>query len=303
MHPQASVALSLTPEVAVVAAVVGTVGMLVAVIIAVVAWRRARRVAAHDRAIADRARELEIALGEQTARLRMIREMHDVAAHRMSGTIQLAEGAAAASSRDPGVAERAAAQIADSARQTLSELRRVVSASAEAEQLATAAPALDALDGLFDALREQGLVVTVSELGDRFDVAEGAALALYRILEESLANALQYGGEGTEARVGLTWSDQGLHVRVDDDGLRAQARREGLTSDDLAARGYTIADDVAALTQPVAGQGLAEMRARAELFGGVLSATTVPGVGFSLSVVFPALRFHNAVHGVPLRRS
>ena len=43
--------------------------------------------------------------------------------------------------------------------------------------------------------------------------------------------------------------------------------------------------------------------ARAELYGGILTASTVPGVGFSLSVVFPALRFHNGVHGVKLDRS
>lgn len=42
------------------------------------------------------------------------------------------------------------------------------------------------------------------------------------------------------------------------------------------------------------------MRSRAELYGGILSATTVPGVGFSLSVVFPALR---AMTGAARERS
>ncbi|MFN3706738.1 sensor histidine kinase [Microcella sp.] len=283
-------------------AVAATIGMLVAVAVATVASSRLRQHRAAAQETADRARELEIALGEQSARLRLIREQHDIAAHRMSGVVQLAEGASSAATRDPGIAARAADQIAASARTTLAELRRVVTATTDAEQLAAARPALEALDGLFDAMRARGIVVTVSELGDRFPVAEGAGLALYRILEEALANAAQYGGEGTEVRVGLTWSDQGLHVRVDDDGIRAQARREGLTPDELAARGYTIDDDLAALTDRVTGTGLGAMRARAELFGGVVSAQTVPGVGFSVSVVFPALRFHNAVHGVNVRR-
>lgn len=283
--------------------VAAAVGMLATATIAIVAAQRARSARADARGLSDRARELEIALGEQTARLRMIRELHDVAAHRMSGVIQVAEGAKAAATRDPGLAERASEQIADSARHTLAELRRVVTATAEAEQLADARPALEALDGLFAALRERGLIVTVSELGERFPVSEGAGLALYRVLEEALANSLQYGGEGTEVRVGLTWSEQGLHLRVDDDGLRAQARRAGRSDDELVAQGYSIADDAAALTTPVTGEGLREMRARAELFGGVVTATTVPGVGFSLSVVFPALRFHNAVHGVRIGRS
>lgn len=279
------------------------IGMLVAAIASVVAFRRARAARAESRALEARARELEIALGEQASRLRMIRELHDVAANRMTGVIRLAEGAAVSAPRDPAVAERASEQIADSARQTLADLRRVVTASVEAEQLGNARPALDALDALFEAMRAQGLVVTVAELGERFAISEGAALALYRILEEALANALQYGGEGTEVRVGLTWSEQALHVSVDDDGLRARARRAGISDDQLTAQGYSIADDVAALTTSVTGEGLRELRARAELFGGIVSATTVPGVGFSLSVVFPALRFHNAVHGVRLTRA
>ena len=49
------------------------------------------------------------------------------------------------------------------------------------------------------------------------------------------------------------------------------------------------------------GPDLNELRGRVALYGGVLDARSVPGVGFSLSVVFPALRHHNGVHGVPLR--
>ena len=42
------------------------------------------------------------------------------------------------------------------------------------------------------------------------------------------------------------------------------------------------------------------MRERTELFGGVFTVTTVAGVGFSVSAIFPALRYHNGVHGVKL---
>jgi hypothetical protein len=42
------------------------------------------------------------------------------------------------------------------------------------------------------------------------------------------------------------------------------------------------------------------MRERAALFGGMLNAYSVPGVGFSISAVFPALKYHNGVHGVNL---
>ena len=42
------------------------------------------------------------------------------------------------------------------------------------------------------------------------------------------------------------------------------------------------------------------MRERTELFGGVFEAHLVPGVGFTVQAVFPALRYHNGVHGVRL---
>ena len=41
-------------------------------------------------------------------------------------------------------------------------------------------------------------------------------------------------------------------------------------------------------------------RERAQLFGGILKAYAVPGVGFSVSAIFPALKYDNGVHGVNL---
>ncbi|MDQ1577733.1 MAG: hypothetical protein QOE21_420, partial [Microbacteriaceae bacterium] len=60
--------------------------------------------------------------------------------------------------------------------------------------------------------------------------------------------------------------------------------------------------DLNALTGVASGRGMTEMRERAELFGGIFNAYSVPGVGFSVSAIFPALRYDNGVHGVNLRR-
>ncbi|MBN9630415.1 MAG: ATP-binding protein, partial [Actinobacteria bacterium] len=86
------------------------------------------------------------------------------------------------------------------------------------------------------------------------------------------------------------------------DGIRAAARRAGLDRDGVdKATAYSAEDDLRAVTEFVEGPDLNELRDRVALYGGVLDARSVPGVGFSLSVVFPALRHHNGVHGVPLR--
>lgn len=290
----------------IVLGVVAAVAALVVIAIALlVAWLRARgRVTgAHaERAAAERARlDAEVALAEQTNRLRIIRELHEVAAHSLSVVISQADGARYAAQRDPSAAGRSAAVIAETTRSTLADLRRVMSLVGEGESGSAQGARLDAAHELISVMREQGLEVVVEEFGEAFPLKPGAEIAIYRILQEALANALAYGGPGTETRVTLTWTEQGLQLKVEDDGIRAQARRTG--DDPAAAAATTIDDDLAALTRTVDGRGIAEMRSRAELYGGILTATTQAGVGFTLSVVFPTLRHHNGVHGVDLRRS
>jgi signal transduction histidine kinase len=276
-------------------------------VVLLIAWARARgraRRTAFDRAAAERQRiDLELGLAEQTGRLRIIRELHEVSVHSLSVIISQADGARYAATADPSAAARATAVIAESARATLGDLRRVMSLAREGESTAAPQPRLKSTRELFTVMRASGLDVVFEESGEPFDLQQGAELAIYRILQEALANALSYGGPQTEARVSFTWGAEGLHVKVDDDGIRSSARREGLDPNDATAVGYTIDDDLKALTDEPTGLGIREMRARAELYGGILTASTVPGVGFSLSVVFPALRFHNGVHGVKLDRS
>ncbi|UTT62473.1 sensor histidine kinase [Microcella humidisoli] len=281
--------------------------LLVLGIVLLVAWLRARgraRRTAFDRAAAERQRiDLELGLAEQTGRLRIIREVHEVSVLALTGIISQADGARYAASADPSAAARAAESIGEAARTTLGDLRRVIGLASEGEASAAPQPRLTSTSELFDAMRESGLEVVFEESGEPFDLQPGAELAIYRILQEALANALSYGGPGTAARVSFTWGTEGLHVKVDDDGIRSSARRAGLDPNDASAVGYTIDDDLKALTDEPSGRGIHEMRSRAELYGGILTASTVPGVGFSLSVVFPALRFHNGVHGVKLDRS
>lgn len=289
-------------------ALMSAIVVLLAVsIVLLVAWRRARaraRRTAFDRAAAERQRiDLELDLAEQTGRLRIIRELHEVSVHSLSVIISQADGARYAATTDPSAAGRATAVIAESARSTLGDLRRVMGLAREGEASVSPQPRLKSTRELFAVMRDSGLDVVFEESGEPFDLQQGAELAIYRILQEALANSLSYGGPQTEARVSFTWGAEGLHVKVDDDGVRSSARREGRDPNDASTVGYTIDDDLKALTDEPTGLGIREMRSRAELYGGILTASTVPGVGFSLSVVFPALRFHNGVHGVKLDRS
>jgi len=268
-------------------------------------WRRARKAAAtieFDRSAAERDRiELELLLAEQTSRLRIVRELHELVVHSISVLISHADGARYAATKDPAVAARSAAVIADTARHTLADLRRVMALAREGEAAAGPQPRLATVDELFTAMTDAGLAVEFRESGDPIDLKQGAELAIYRILQQSLANSLTHGGPGTRALVSFTWHPTGLEVLVDDDGARATARREGLDPDEVARdRASSQDDDLAALTQPMIGRGITEMRERAELYGGVFNATVNPGVGFTVTAIFPALREHNGIDGVKL---
>lgn len=280
-------------------------GLLLVALVLLVLWRRAVRASRRvefDRTAAERERlDLELALAEQTSRLRIVRELHELVVHSLSVLISHADGARYAAAQDPGVAARSAGVIADTARAALADLRRVMALSREGEAATGPQPRLATVQELVDVMRESGLGVEFRETGDRLELKQGAELAIYRILQEALENALRHGGEGTEAVVTFTWTDEGLEVVVADDGDRATARREGRDPDEAARDRVTTADDdLAALTQAPTGRGITEMRERAELYGGMLTTVVVPGVGFRISAVFPALRGHNGIEGVRL---
>ena len=256
-----------------------------------VARRRYHREAA-NRVHLERDRiDLELSLAEQTGRLRIIRELHEVTAHEMSVLISQADGARYAGVKHPKAAVRAAGFIGDSARNTLANLRRVMSVVREGEAEVDVQPQLKSAGELFKVMREAGLEITFVETGSRFEMKPGAELSIFRILQESLDNALTYGGTGTQVNVAFTWTDDGFGVVIDDDGVRAESRRAGLDPNEISrGGGYELDDDLTALTGVVSGAGITEMRERTELFGGVFTAIQVPGVGFSVSASFPALR-------------
>ena len=281
--------------------------LAVLAVVLLVLWLRAvaeLRAVRGQRATADSAvAQLSVTAADQGGRLRIIRELHDVAVHRVSAMIAQADGARYAGATDPTAAVRAAQIIAETGRTTLADMRRVMTLVRESEAEAAPQPRLKSTRELFRVMRDAGLQVQFEETGEPYDLDAGAELAVYRILQEALSNSLKYGGDGTEARVVLTWTASGLAVRVDDNGFRNAVLARGLSADDAAgALGYTVEDDLRALTQDVAGPGIQEMRARTELYGGMLNATEIPGVGFSISATFPSIRFHNGVHGVDLSR-
>jgi signal transduction histidine kinase len=88
-------------------------------------------------------------------------------------------------------------------------------------------------------------------------------LTAYRVVQESLTNALRYAGR-TTARVTLSYTEDELRVEVIDGG---RGRIDG--------------------TPQAAGHGIAGMRERAEAVGGTLIAGPVPEGGFRVQARLP----------------
>lgn len=73
-------------------------------------------------------------------------------------------------------------------------------------------PGLDDLDTLLASMRDSGLTLEVREFGERGRLTEARELALYRIVQESLTNALRH-GDGV-ATLELEWGDPGVDLLV-----------------------------------------------------------------------------------------
>ena len=214
------------------------------------AGRLVRRQALQARAAGARAalaeREADEAI--QRERDRIARELHDVVGHAVS---MMVVQAGAARVQPEGAGPRTAAAldaIEVAGRQALAELRAMLgvlrSAGPGDEQRPQ--PDLSALPELVDHVRAAGLPVQLTVRGDA-PVAPGVALAAYRVVQESLTNALRHGAAGaTTVDVQL-----GSEVSVE------------------------VVNELPAATADTAhggGRGIAGMRERVELHGGSLFA-------------------------------
>ncbi|APE23938.1 MULTISPECIES: sensor histidine kinase [Streptomyces] len=189
-------------------------------------------------------------------RARMARELHDMVANHLSAIA--IHSTAALSIDEPATTRQALSVIRENSVAGLSEMRRLIgllrASSGDAEP--AAAPTLAGLDALIDQARANarpsGLHLV---LDDTRDSAAGlpapVELAAYRIVQESLTNALKHAAPG-EVRVVL-------------------ARRRGA----LTVEVTSPAGERPGPTAPGSGAGLVGMRERVDLLGGVFEAGPV----------------------------
>ncbi len=214
-----------------------------------------------------REREHVAALEE---RGRLAREIHDVIAHSVSVIAVQAGAARAIAEQRPDRAREALGDIETVSKQTLAELRRTLGALRAPADVGTLdpAPGLERLDELVEQVRQAGVSVEVDRDGEPRALPSGVDLSAYRIVQESLTNAVKHAGP-TTARVRLRYEPAWLEVVVDDDGP-APGRAPGPNGDE----------------PPGGGHGLLGMRERVSMLGGTFEAGP-RGSGFAVRARFP----------------
>lgn len=254
--------------------------VLIAWLLGGVGFRRRREIEGirERNRLLERERESETRLAADAERMRIAREMHDVIAHSLSVVIAQADGGRYAAKTDPAVAVGALETIAQTGREALAQTRSLLGflrAEEDDERSSSPLPGVADIGSLIDDVRSAGLPVSVTELDDvdRGRLAEGASLAVYRIVQEALTNVLKHAGDGARAHVELLAEDAELVARISDNGTgQTSARVSGETDGDGA-------DDPAGKAAHGRGYGIVGMQERAALYGGTLTARPIRSTG------------------------
>ncbi|HEU4850483.1 MAG TPA: histidine kinase, partial [Terrimesophilobacter sp.] len=207
-------------------------------------------------------------------RNRIARDMHDVVAHSLAVVIAQADGARYAGRKDPEAVDAALTTISMTAREALGDVRILLGQLRHSQDEAPQ-PVLADLDRLFEQFRASGLPVEFDEAGAPTPLATGAQLAVYRIVQEALTNALRHGDSAQGATVAFHWEADALALEV------TSATVESAPGEEKAEPAATP------------GHGLAGMTERAALVGGRLTAEQHDG-SFTVSATIPATQ-----QGVP----
>lgn len=193
-------------------------------------------------------------------RNRIARDIHDTIGHNMTALIMQLQIAEHLRGDDPARAEELIAGAVNTAKESLSGIREVVETLRGEEAMMGSGDAIRLLAEEFS-----GKTGTTVRLDIRGDTAEGvsgygfekrnstAGMALYRIVQEALTNAVRH-GKAMEIDVKIEYMPKEIRFHILDNGIGTVEIKEGF--------------------------GLKGIRERVETFGGEVEF--VPGQGFSV---------------------
>ena len=205
------------------------------------------------------ARQREVQQVRMLERGELARELHDTVAHHVSAIAIQAQAGRAVAATDPALAVEALAVIEAEASRTLYEMRTMVRVLRDGEA-ADYTPQRGIGD--LDELTRMSPVVRVHRTGDLAGLPQPVEVAVYRICQESVTNAIRHSQNATAVTVEVTGDVGVVRLRVHDDG---EAARPATTT----------------------GYGLVGMAERAKLLGGSCQAGPDPAGGWTVEATLP----------------
>ncbi len=213
-------------------------------------------------------------------RTRMARELHDIAAHNLSGMVVQAGAAEQLIGRDDRAAGEMTAWVRSQGKETLESMRMVVGAlrepgehpqgadgagsDGEPEVEGAPVPGIAVIDRLVAGERALGGEVSLERTGGVYDLSPVADVTFYRVAQEALANARDHAW-GARVWVALDYRESEVVLSVENDpGVeRAEPSKESR------------------------GMGLIGMKERAQLIGAVLEAGLTDSGGWRVRLASP----------------
>jgi signal transduction histidine kinase len=189
----------------------------------------------------EQAREIARLREEQT---QLAHDVHDVVGHSLAVILAQAESAQFLDEADTGALRLSMANIANSARSSLRDVRQVLTPETEA--------APGALADLVEGVRASGHEIRFAATGVERPLAPERATVAYRVLQEMLTNAIRHGSREEPLQVTLDWAEELTLTVVNVIGPEETGEVSG-------------------------GQGVDGMRRRLGSIGGRLEVGTAPG--------------------------
>lgn len=262
----------------------GVAGVVTAVLSdALARARRAHRAAFAERGLLmEREREGVAQAAVAAERARIATELHDIVSHNVSLMIVQTGAAREVLATMPAEAEASMRAVEAAGRSTMTELRQLLGVLAPSPSGEAASwdaslapqPSLTYLGSLVDRISFAGLPVEVRVEGEARSLPAGVDVTAYRIVQETLTNALKHGRDA-EAKVTVRYSDRYLRVEVLN------------TGPSVLSANRLVSNEPAPAPPNGAGRGLLGLQERVALYGGDMDARRRLGGGFRVRARIP----------------
>ena len=209
------------------------------------------------------ARTRDIEQAKLRQRNELARELHDAVGHHVSAIVIQAQAGRALAASNPDRALATLETIEEAASRTLEDMRAMVGLLRDGAE-----PDFAPQPGLADIEQLARSVggwprVDVQVANNLSGLSPGLGVALYRIAQESVTNAVRHARDATRVTVHVADEDERVRLTVRDDGAAGPA-------------GHAPA-----------GYGLVGMAERANVLGGSLQAGPDPDGGWTVDALLP----------------